>query len=396
MMSWKPETHVAGHVAGDVDRILRRTEGGRISQLEIGQVLHAQAGFDRRGDDVDALVDPIGADRLRAEDAAVEAEDQLQAELPAAGIVGRVRAGMNDDRVVGDFERRGLRFVEAGAGGDEVERLEDGGADRAAVVLAGGGIARQHIVGDDARLSVCRSGERDQRRLARDEMGDLDRVADGVDVGIGRREVLVDLDSASRAEREPRFARQLHLRPDADRQHDDVGLDALAARQEDDDMIRPILEMLDLVVEIEFDRLVAHVRVDDRRHLLVERREDMRRAFDHGGEQAALVEILRDLETDVAAADHHRPARPVFAERRHDAIEVGDIVQGEDALGADAGDRRPHDFGARRKEQTIVMLVRLRAGFKIAQAHGLGDAVDRHRLGVRAHVDAIARLEQRL
>ena len=151
---------------------------------------------------------------------------------------------------------------------------------------------------------------------------------------------LVDLDSAGRAELEPRFARELHLRPDADRHHDDVGLDAFAARQEDDDMIGPILEMLDLVVEIELDRLVAHVRVDDRRHLLVERREDMRRAFDHGGEEAALVEVLRDLETDVAAADHHRPARPGLAERGHDAIEIGNVVQGEDALGADAGDRR--------------------------------------------------------
>ena len=288
-----------------------------------------------------------------------------------------MRAGMDDDRAVRNVERLGLRFVEAGAGGGEVERLEDGGAHRAAVALAGGGVARQHVVGDDARLAVRRSGERDQRRLARDEMGDLDRVADGVDVGIGRREALVDFDSARRAEREPRFARELHLRPDADRQHDDVGLDALAARQEDDDMVGPILEMLDLVVEIELDRLVAHVRVDDRRHLLVERREDMRRAFDHGGEEAALVEILRDLEADVAAADHHRPARPVLAERGHDAIEIGNVVQGEDALGGDAGDRRPHDFGARGKQQAIVRLVRLGAGFEVAQPHRLGDAVDR-------------------
>ena len=94
--------HVAGDVAGDVDGILRRAEGRRIGELEIGQVLHPQAGFDRRGDDVDALVHPVRADRLRAEDAAVEAEDQLQAELPAAGIIGRMRAGMNDDRAVGD------------------------------------------------------------------------------------------------------------------------------------------------------------------------------------------------------------------------------------------------------------------------------------------------------
>ena len=265
----------------------------------------------------------------------------------------------------GMLERLGLRFVEAGAGGGEVERLEDGGAHRAAIALAGGGIARQHVVGDDARLAVRRSGERDQRRFARDEMGDLDRVADREDVGIGGGEIFVDLDSAGRAELEPRFARQLDFRPHPDRHHDDVGLDALAARQEDDDMVGSILEVLDLVVEIEFDRLVAHMRVDDRRHLLVERREDMRRAFHHGGEETALMEILRDLEADVAAADHHRPARSVLGEGGHDAVEIGNIVQGVDALRADAGDPpRPHDFGARGKEQAIVGLVRLGAGFQ--------------------------------
>ena len=239
---------------------------------------------------------------------------------------------MDDDRAMRNAERLGLRLIEAGAGRGEIERLEDGRADRAAVALARGGVAGQHIVGDDARLAVRRPGERNQRRLARDEMGDLDRVADGEDVGIGGGEIFVDLDAAGGAEIEARFARQLHFRPHADRHHDDVGLDALAARQEDDDMVGPILEMLDLVVEIELDRLVAHVRVDDRRHLLVDRREDLRRAFDHGGEEAALVEVLGDLEADVAAADHHRAARPVLRERRHDAVEIGNVVQGEDAL----------------------------------------------------------------
>ncbi len=207
---------------------------------------------------------------------------------------------------------------------------------------------------------------------------------------------LVDLDAAGGAELEPRFARELGFRPHADRDDDDVGLDALAARQEHDDMVGPILEVLDLVVEVELDRLVAHMGMDDRGHLLVERREDLRRAFDHGGEKAALVEVLGDFEADVAAADHHRPARLVLRERRHDAIEIGDVVQGEDALRVDAGNPpRPDHLGAGGQQQPIVRLVRLGPGFEIAQAHGLGGAVDRQRLGAGAHVDMIARLEQR-
>ncbi len=62
----------------------------------------------------------------------------------------------------------------------------------------------------------------------------------------------------------------------------------------------------------------------------------------------------------------------------------------------DAGNPpRPHDLGAGREQQPIVGLVRLGPGFEIAQAHGLGGAVDRQRLGAGAHVDVIARLEQR-
>ena len=112
-------------------------------------------------------------------------------------------------------------------------------------------------------------------------------------------------------------------------------------------MVGAILEALDLVIERQFDRLLAQVGLDDRGHLLVERREDLRRALDHRREEAALMKILGDLETDVPASDHHRPPRSRFAEGRHDAIEVGDIAQDEDALRFGAGDPRPHRLGAR-------------------------------------------------
>ena len=306
-----------------------------------------------------------------------------------------MRAGVDDDGAVRDAERPRLRFVEAGAGGGEVERLEDGGADRAVVGLAGGGVAGEHVVGRDARLAVGRPRERDQRRLARDAMDDLDRVADGEDVGIGSGEMRVDLDPARWPEFEPRLARELCFRADADRHDDDVSVDALAARQEHDDMVGPVLEMLDLVAEVELDRLVAEVRMDDRRHLLVEWREDVRRALDHGGEEAALVEILRDLEADVAAADHHGPPRVRLAERGHDSVEIGNGVQGENSSGIDAGDLAwPHGRCAWRQEQAIVGLVCLFAGVEVAQTHGFRHAVDRQRLGAGADVDAIARLEQ--
>ena len=108
------------------------------------------------------------------------------------------------------------------------------------------------------------------------------------------------------------------------------------------------------------------------------------------------MKILGDLETDVPASDHHRPPRSRFAEGRHDAIEVGDVAQGEDALGVGAGDPRPYRLGARGQQQAIVRLVRLDAGLEIAQAHRPGGAVDGERLGAGSYVDPVTRLEHRL
>ena len=144
-------------------------------------------------------------------------------------------------------------------------------------------------------------------------MPHLDSVSDSVDVGIGGGEAHVDLDAACRAEFEPGVAGELRLGPHANRKHHDVGLDALAARQEDVDVVGPILEMLDLVVEVEFDRLVAHVRVDDCGHFLVKRGEDMRRPFHHGGEE------LRARENSPRPRDRYSRRRsplPVAADFR--------------------------------------------------------------------------------
>ena len=71
-------------------------------------------------------------------------------------------------------------------------------------------------------------------------------------------------------------------------------------------------------------------------------------------------------------------------------------MQGEDTLRVDAGyPPRPHPFGAGGEQQPIVGLVGLGPGLEIAQAHSPGGAVDRQRLGARAHVDMVTRLEQR-
>lgn len=50
---------VLGDVAEHVDRVLGRAERRRVGQLEIGELGCAQAAADRRGEDIDSLVDAL-------------------------------------------------------------------------------------------------------------------------------------------------------------------------------------------------------------------------------------------------------------------------------------------------------------------------------------------------
>jgi hypothetical protein len=72
------ERHVAPqrvgrHHAGHVDGVLGRAELRSVSELGLGlgEIVHAAAHLDHAGDHVDSLVDPLLADCLRAEEAAV-------------------------------------------------------------------------------------------------------------------------------------------------------------------------------------------------------------------------------------------------------------------------------------------------------------------------------------
>ena len=94
---------VLGRLPGQVDGVLGRAEGRRVGQFEFGQIVDRQVGLEGGGEDVEALVNASGADRLRAEEpAGLGGKENLQGQRLGtriiAGVVGRVEV----EGLVGD------------------------------------------------------------------------------------------------------------------------------------------------------------------------------------------------------------------------------------------------------------------------------------------------------
>ena len=114
-----------------------------------------------------------------AEDAArVGRKQQLQGDAFGAGIVGGVVGGMGVGLLEGDAGPAERFLARPGHGQGQIEDADHGGSLRAAEV----GVAAADHVGGDAALAIGRPGQRDQGRLAGDEIADLDGVADREDV----------------------------------------------------------------------------------------------------------------------------------------------------------------------------------------------------------------------
>ena len=117
----------------------------------------------------------------------------------APGVVGRVVEGMGVDRPEGSARRPEPPFVPADRRRHDVEDLHDCGPERRDRMRRSPG----DVVGDPAPLAVGHIREGDERGRVRDGVGLLDRVADGVDVGVVRLVRLVDGDATARPQLEP-------------------------------------------------------------------------------------------------------------------------------------------------------------------------------------------------
>ena len=219
-MSQSPGEHVLRHVAEQVDGILGGRERRGVGELEVGEAVGGDAAGHRGRDHVDALVDAVAADDLRAEDRAVVGiEDQLRRHARRAGVVGGVVERVRVDRAERPARVAQASFAPPDGRGDDVEHLDDRGTERVDRVRRPSG----DVVGHPPALPVGDVGQRDERGRVRDGVGLLDGVADGVDVGVARLVRVVDRDAAARAEVEAGHLGEADVGPDPDRADHEVG-----------------------------------------------------------------------------------------------------------------------------------------------------------------------------
>ena len=374
---------VLDHEAGHVHRVLGRGIGRGVGEVEVleGDGVHAR--LHGRGQHVDALVHAVEADDLRAEEAqrALFVE-HLHGHGLAAGIVGGVAGRGEHHLVIGKARGFGGALVEAGGRRRHVKELDHAAAPGGAVnTVQTGDVVRRH-----AALLVGRPREGDERRLMRDAVFHLHRVAHGVDVRVRGAHVLVHEYAAARAHLQPRRLGKAAVRGNADGEDDHLRGDGRA-----DVHVRDHLPVLFFkaghgAAQPQRKPLGAELGVDKGGHVRVQRAQKLLHLFHDGHLRAALGEVFRHFQPDEAAADHRRRGGPLFIHELADAQRVLHRAQCEDVFSVDARQRRHHGARAGGEHQFVVAFLKLPAAFEVAHGHGLAGAVDGHHLVAHAHV----------
>ena len=154
---------------------------------------------------------------------------------------------------------------------------------------------------------------------------------------------------------------------------------------------------------MQLDPAAAHVLLDGDRHLLVQRREDLIGDLDDRDLGAAVPEVLRHLDPDVARADDDGADGAAGDLRLHDrgiqvrldAVHVLHVAQDMDAGQVGPRQRELHRIGPGAQGEGVVGLGVLAAGLHVAHRHGPRDGIERDNFAVDPHVE-IERLAQAL
>jgi hypothetical protein len=134
----------------------------------------------------------------------------------------------------------------------------------------------------------------------------LDRVAGGVDVRQVGAQVLVDLDPAARAERDPGGLGQRRVGPHPGRQHHEVRLQDGGVSEGDPQAAAVgLLEAAGTDAEVERDATGAQVCLHRAGQFAVQRRHQLIGELDERHVTAPVPQVLGHLQADVAATDHH-------------------------------------------------------------------------------------------
>ncbi len=182
------------------------------------------------------------------------------------------------------------------------------------------------VVGRDARLLAGRAGQWHVGFLAADDMLNQHRVADGINVLVAGLHVLVDHDRAARAQLQPGILGQGRFRTDADGEDDHVGIHAASALQ-GDMQIAVLADGFQSVAQRQPDVFELQMLVHHGGHFVIDGRHHLVEHFDDGHLQAAVMQVLGDLQADESAPDHDRAGGFFLQQIIVDVIHVSQRAQ---------------------------------------------------------------------
>ena len=248
------------------------------------------------------------------------------------------------------------------------------------------------MVGRGTGLALGGAGQRQSARPVGQRVIGLDRVAHRIDVGVARAPVGIDLDAARLSDGKPGVGGKFGLGGHADR-HDDGVCRDLDLSGGTRGPHKALLDRCHRGGDTQLDAVVVELLVQGLDHVVVERLENLVAALDHGDPLARAHEVLRNLDSHEAAADHAHATDVVAVHVRLERANVGHVAHREDVVGVGPRDGR-HDWrGARGEDQLVVGLVVLATRCQVTHANGLGLAIDRDGLAPYANLDVVLPLE---
>ena len=296
----------AGHEAFEVALLVGREIAGHVTppcalgeRAAEGEIV-ADASMERAGADQIEIPEPVRgiAEQHRADEAAVRDDELL---VGAEAGIARARSASVPGRA---DEIAGREHVDAGD-------LQIGGEHAAGVVrVLARKVSRKH-----ARLLV---GRLDQPVA---DAAMLGAFADRVDAGPAGPQAVVDHDAA--LDVDTGVARQVGVRPDADRHHDDIGFD-LRPSFSATPSTRPFADdrggfgIEDDLDALRLDGALQHrggVRIELALHQPIHQMQ-------HRDLRAGLGEAVGRFKPEQAAADHHDARAPL-----RDASMAADVVE---------------------------------------------------------------------
>jgi hypothetical protein len=272
-----PLQRIGQHHAGIHDRVFGSGKRRRIRQVQVKQILGLRPKGNGGHQHVQPLIHAGPADDLGPQHPAGRpVGHRLDDQLLAVVILRLVRL---DDMAnhCGIAFAPGFLLGQAGLAHRQVKHFKNTRPQPAAE----GQIAAGRLVAGNAAHLVGGRTQRTVKRLAGQQRIAFRTVAAGINVLDIRLQPGIDLNSAGRPQRDARPAGQLHIRPDAGRQNDQIGSQLPAALQHHFTDQRRSLQTRHRVLGDDLNPLLGQIIGYIHGHIRVQRRHDVLCHFHH-------------------------------------------------------------------------------------------------------------------